>query len=146
MHMNNIKIFNNFAAAFELAVKDNNWLRLEEYLAEDASYVNVGGPDPKLEGRNAVIRFLKDDVGNTDKRFDTRTLIALTQPKTDGDRLSRQWRCTYTLEGAPDLVVEGEARYRFENNLIKEIEENVTKNSMKKSRMWMESHGEKLHA
>ena len=144
--MSNIDIFNNFAAAFESAVEDDNWSRLEEYLAEDVTYLNVGGPDPKSVGCDAVIYFLRNDVSNTDRRFDTRTLVALTQPKTEGDRLSRQWRCTYTLEGVPDLVFEGEARYRFQNNLIKEIEEEVTIESMHNLEKWMEKYGEKLHA
>lgn len=143
--MSNIDIFNDFAAAFESVVEDDNWSSLEEHLTEDATYLNVGGPDPKFEGRDAVIGFLKEDVSNTDKRFDTRTLVALTEPKIEEDRLSRQWRCTYTLEGAPDLVIEGEARYRFENNLIKEIEEEATSESIQNLEMWMDKYGEKLH-
>ena len=142
--MNNIDIFNHFAAAFEAAVKDDNWSRLGDYLAEDATYLNVGGPDPKSEGRDAIIKFLREDVTNNDRRFDSRTLIALTEPAIKGERLSRKWCCTYTLEGAPDLVVEGEARYRFEDSLIKEIEEEVTSESIKNLEKWMENYGDRL--
>lgn len=144
--MNNVDIFNTFADAFEAAVEDDNWTRLERYLAEDVTYLNVGCPDPKAEGRNAVIGFLREDVANTDKRFDSRALEALTQPTTEGDRLSRRWRCTFTLEGADDLVLEGEARYRFEDNLIKEIEEETTTESIHELAAWMEKYGEKLQA
>lgn len=144
--MNNIDTFNGFAAAFEEAVEDDNWTRLEKYLADDATYLNVGGPDPKSEGRDAVVAFLKTDVANTDRRFDKRTLTALSSPVTEGDSLSRQWRCTYSLSETPDLVVEGEARYLFENGLIKEIEEEVTSDSMQKLGEWMEKYGDRLHA
>ena len=144
--MINIDTFNGFAAAFEAAVKDNNWRRLERYLADDATYLNVGGPDPKNEGRDAVVAFLKADVANTDRRFDKRTHVALSSPVTEGDSLSRQWRCTYSLSGTPDLVIEGEARYRFESGLIKEIEEEVTGDSKRKLREWMEKYGDRLHA
>ena len=144
--MSNIEIFNSFAAAFEDAVKDDNWTRLEKYLAEDATYLNVGGPDPKCKGRDAIIAFLKSDVSKTDRRFDTRSLIALTPPVTDGERLARQWCCTYTLAETPDLVVNGEARYLFENGLIKEIEEEVTRDSMQNVGEWMEKYGGRLHA
>lgn len=144
--MNNIETFNNFAAAFEDAVKDDNWTRLEKYLAEDATYLNVGGPDPKCKGRDAIIAFLKSDVSNTDRRFDTRSLNALTPPVIDGERLTRQWRCTYTLAEAPDLIVNGEARYLFENGLIKEIEEEVTSGSMLNFEEWMGKYGVRLHA
>ena len=144
--MNNIDTFNGFAAAFEEAVEDDNWTRLEKYLADDATYLNVGGPDPKSEGRDAVVAFLKTDVANTDRRFDKRTLTALSSPVTEGDSLSRQWRCTYSLSETPDLVVEGEARYLFENGLIKEIEEEVTSDSMQKLGEWMDKYGDRLHA
>ena len=144
--MNNIDTFNGFAAAFEEAVEDDNWTRLEKYLADDATYLNVGGPDPKYEGRDAIVVFLKTDVANTDRRFDKRTLTALSSPVTEGYSLSRQWRCTYSLSETPDLVVEGEARYLFENGLIKEIEEEVTSDSMQNLGEWMEKYGDRLHA
>jgi len=144
--MNNIDTFKEFAAAFEEAVVDDNWARLKKYLAEDATYLNVGGPDPKCEGREAIIAFLKGDVSNTDRRFDKRILVALTQPITEGNRLLRQWRCTYSLAETPDLVVEGEARYLFEEGLIKEIEEEVTSDAMQKVGGWMEKYGGRLHA
>ena len=89
---------------------------------------------------------MKADVSNTDRRFDTRTVIALTPPTTEGNRLSRQWRCTYTLAEAPDLVVEGEARYLFEGDLIKEIEEELSPVSMQKLDEWMRNYGDRLHA
>lgn len=144
--MNAIDIFNGFATAFEKAVEDDNWARLEKYLADDATYLNVGGPDPISEGRDAVVAFLKADVANTDRRFDKRTLAALSSPVTEGDSLSRAWRCTYSLSETPDLVVEGEARYLFENGLIKEIEEEVTSDSIQKLGEWMEKYGGRLHA
>ena len=146
MHMEIIDTFESFAADFEVTVEDNDWSRLEKYLAEDATYLNVGGPDPKCEGRDAIIAFLKADVSNIDRRFDTRTLNALTPPTAEGNRLSRQWRCTYTLAEAPDLVLEGEARYLFEGDLIKEIEEELTVVAMKNLDEWMRSYGNILHA
>ncbi len=141
-----IDAFERFAADFERTIEDDDWSRLEKYLAEDATYLNVGGPDPKCAGREAIIAFLKADVSNTDRRFDTRTVIALTPPTAEGSRLSRQWRCTYTLAEVPDLVVEGEARYLFEGDLIKEIEEELTAVSMQKFDEWMRNYGDRLYA
>ncbi len=141
-----IDTFEGFATAFEAAVDDDNWSRLEKYLAEDATYLNVGGPDPKCEGRDVIIAFLKADVSNTDRRFDTRHLVALGPPTTAEKRLFRQWRCTYTLAGVPDLVLEGEARYLFEDDLIKGIEEELTPASMQTLDDWMRLYGDRLHA
>jgi ketosteroid isomerase-like protein len=139
-----IETFENFAADFEAAVEDDDWSRLGKYLTENATYLNVGGPDPKCEGRDAILAFLKTDVANSDRRFDSRSLIALTPPTVEGNRLSRQWRCTYTLAGVPDLVVEGEARYVFEAELIKEIEEVITPASMQNLGEWMQQYGDRL--
>ncbi len=146
MHVGIIDTFESFAADFEVTIEDDDWSRLEKYLAEDATYLNVGGPDPKCEGRDSILAFLKSDVSNTDRRFDKRTVIALTPPTAEGNRLSRRWRCTYTLAEAPDLVVEGEARYLFEGNRIKEIEEELTAVSMQKFYEWMQNYGDRLRA
>ena len=143
--MNIINTFERFAADFEVAIDDDDWTRLEKYIAEDATYLNVGGPDPKCEDREAILNYLKTDVSNTDRRFDTRSLTALTPPNVDGNRLTRRWRCTYTLAGTPDLVVEGEARYLFEGELIKEIEEEPTIDSMRKVDEWLRAYGDNLH-
>jgi hypothetical protein len=144
--MSIIDKFESFAADFEAAIRDDDWSRLEKYFAKDATYYNVGGPDPKSEGSEAILRYLKKDVSNYDRQFDTRTLVALTPPTTEGDRLSRRWRCTYSLAGTPDLVVDGEARYLFEGDLIKEIEEEPTSSSMQKMEEWMRKYADKLHA
>lgn len=138
--------FESFAAAFEACVADDNWSRLEKHLARDATYLNVGAPDPKCVGREAITAFLQADVSKTDRRFDSRTLAALAPPSAVGNRLSRRWRCTYTLAGVPDLVVEGEARYLFEGELIKEIEEELTDDSKRNMNEWMRRYGDKLHA
>lgn len=138
--------FEEFAADFEAAVGVDDWSRLKKELAEHATYLNVGGPNPKARGRDAIIASLNADVSSIDRRVDSRTLIALTPPKAKGNRLTRQWRCIYTLAGTPDLVVEGEARYRLEGDLTKEIEEEVTPDSMRRFDEWMNKHGEELNA
>jgi len=53
--MSIIDTFESFAADFEVAIDHDDWSRLEKYLAEDATYLNVGGPDPKFEGREAIL-------------------------------------------------------------------------------------------
>ena len=142
--MNIASIFEKFALAFEAVVKDDDWSRLEKYLADDATYLNVGGPDSKCEGRDAIVANLKADVSNFDRKFDNRNLIALTSPVINGNQLTRQWRCTYTLAGTPELIVEGEARYVFEDELIKAIEEIPTRSSIREVEEWMRKYAEKL--
>jgi hypothetical protein len=142
--MNTIEQFHAFAADFELCVHDDRWARLKKYFAPDATYVNLGGPDPKCHGRDAILAFFKSDVDNTDRKFDTRTLTATSDPVADGNRLFRRWRCTYTLAGAPDLVVTGESRYLFDDGLIKELEIELTGDTNQVLEQWMRDHGNKL--
>jgi hypothetical protein len=143
--MNLIDHFNSFAAAFEACVIDDRWDPLGDYFTEQATYWNVGGPDPVIKGRLAIIDYLRNDVTNNDRRFDTRTLKAISEPTVDGNKLSRHWRCTYTMAGAPDLVVEGEARYLFEGELISSLEEEITPDSMQRYAEWMEQFSTRLH-
>ena len=138
-------IFERFAADFETAAESDDWSRLGQYLAEDASYLNVSGPEPVCRGRDNIVAYLQADFAGHDRHFDSRTLGAVTSPVTDGNRLIREWRCTYTLAGAPDLVVEGEARYLFEDGLIKSIEEELTAESMQRLNDWMRNHGDRLN-
>lgn len=136
--------FHLFAADFEACVADDKWDRLNKHFVENATYWNVGGPDPKIRGRSAIINYLKNDVSNNDRRFDSRTLQALSKEKVVGNKLSRLWRCTYTLAGAPDLVLEGEARYEFQGELISSLEEEITPGSMERYVEWMEEFGSRL--
>ena len=83
--MSNVDIFESFAADFEDAVADDHWLRLEKYFAVDATYLNLGGPDPKCVSRDAILTYFKQDVTNTDRKFDTRTLVAVSPPLIEGE-------------------------------------------------------------
>ena len=138
--------FNAFAADFESCIADDNWARLEKYFFDDASYWNVGGPDPKITGRGAILDYLRDNVANNDRRFDSRDLEAKTEPAVAGNKLSRKWRVTYRLSGAPDLVLEGAARYVFAGELIRSLEEGVTPDSMRQYIEWMQKSGSRLNA
>ncbi|NIP32068.1 MAG: hypothetical protein GTO02_21900 [Candidatus Dadabacteria bacterium] len=142
--MDPIKIFENYSSDFELTIVDDNWSRLEKYFAKDATYLNVGFPESISKGPVAIIEFLKIDVSKYDRKFDSRTLTGLTPPKVENNRLSRTWRCTYKLAGTKDLVLEGESRYLFADNLIKEYEGELTSDSFKKLEEWMKEFGEKI--
>ncbi|MEW8284393.1 MAG: hypothetical protein AB2697_00230 [Candidatus Thiodiazotropha endolucinida] len=142
--MNLIDRFNSFAADFEACIVDDRWDRLEKHFAENATYWNVGGPDPKIKGRHSIIKFLKNDVSNNDRKFDSRRLQAITEPTVVGDKLTRNWRCTDKLSGAPDLVVEGEARYIFEGELIQSMEEEITPAAMERYLAWMDNYASRL--
>jgi len=137
-------VFEAFAADFERAVGDDEWSRLERYLAPRARYRNVGLAEHEPIGPRAILDCFRSDVARWDRQFDTRVLVGLDTPSVTGNRLTRRWRCTYTLDGTPDLVLEGEARYRFAGDRIEEIEEELTPASMQRLHAWMEAHGGRL--
>ncbi|MES9955939.1 MAG: nuclear transport factor 2 family protein [Sedimenticola sp.] len=137
--------FNSFATAFEECVASDDWGDLGKYFTENATYWNVGGPDPVVKGRSAIVEYLKNDVSNNDRRFESRRLQAVSEPSVTGNSLTRRWRCTYTLTGTPDLVVEGEARYEFNGELISSLEEEITQESMEGYVEWMQKYNARLH-
>ena len=137
-------IFESFAADFEITLNDDNWSRLKKYFTGGATYKNVGDPGSECEGRDAILSYLKADVNNFDRKFDSRSLVALTPVKATGNRLSRLWQTTFKLKETPDLIVEGEARYQFEGELIKAIEEELTPESLQRLSQWMQDYGNKL--
>jgi len=142
--MNIIERFHSFAEDFERCVDDDDWSRLEKYLADTATYENVGSPGPSYEGTAAILEYFKKNVAETDRRFDSRSLTAITRPTADGNFLSRKWRAVYELAGTPDLVVEGEARYTFKGDLINTMEQELTPESQLRYADWMEKYGDKL--
>lgn len=144
--MSIIDRFNSFAEAFEACVTDDKWERLGKYFSENAMYQNIGEPGPAIKGRTKIIEYLKNDISNNDRRFDSRNLQAISKPVAVGNKLSRNWRCTYTLAGATDLVIEGEARYEFDGELICFLKEEITPESLVRYVEWMEKFGSMLHA
>jgi len=142
--MNIIEIFEKFAADFEASFEDDNWIRLKKYFTKDATYLNVDDPESKSLGADEIINFIKEDVTNIDRKFDTRKVVSLSPPTAEGNRLSRLWQAKYSLRRFPDLVVEGESRYLFEKDLIKSIEVELTEDSKKTHQEWMNNFGEKL--
>ncbi len=144
--MGTVEQFERFAADFERSVADDAWSRLAGYFTEDATYENLGDPDSRSVGREAVLAYLQRDVSETDRRFDSRTLVGITEPVAEGDRLARRWRITYTLAGTPDLVLEGESRYRFEGDRIASLEVALDPENTEVLAGWMARHGDKLVA
>ena len=54
------------------------------------------------------------------------------------------WRFIYSPPGTPDLVHKSEARYRFSDKLIDEIEQELTTESLDRLESWMIRYGDRL--
>lgn len=114
-----------FATAFEEAYADDDWSRLGPFLTEDAVYEVTGG-DPlggRWEGRDAVLTRLREIVTRFDKRFDSRAVEIVGAPAIQPGGLRFEWRATYTLAGAPDLVIGGVETAEFDGDRIRFLQD-----------------------
>ena len=66
------KRFLDYANAFELTLKDNDWSRMDEYFTEGATYDNGMGQVAK--GRAAVMAAMQGSVDGLDRQVDNRDL------------------------------------------------------------------------
>ena len=123
--MNLTERFLAFAIAFEKTYVDDDWARLEPFFTEDAVY-DVPGEPPlggHWEGRAAVLVHLREVLVDFDKRFDSRITEIVGAPEVGDGEFAFEWRATYTLAGAPDLVIGGRERALFEDDRIRYLED-----------------------
>ena len=55
-----------------------------------------------------------------------------------------RWRVTYRLDGAPEVVLTGEERCRFEGDRICHLTDNFDEDGVAATLAWMDEHGTKL--
>lgn len=140
--------FLQYAAAFEECVADDDWSRLEAYFTEDAVYETKADPpyDFVHEGRAAVCAGLKASLDNFDRRFADRRLELLEGPTETDDTVWLRWRATYTVEGAPDLSIEGEERARFVGDRIARLEDTIPSDAASRVTAYFGQYGDRLLA
>jgi hypothetical protein len=144
--MNPIQRFGEYAAAFEKSFESDDWSHVEPYFADDAVYEIVdGGPIGGLfEGRDAVLGYFKKVLDAFDRRFDSRSLELLAGPEIRDGEVWMHWRGTYTLAGAPDLVIEGFETVRFEGDRIARLEDRYPEGAGESMAAYMSAHGDEL--
>lgn len=139
-----VDLFQKYAEDFELTFVDDNWSRLEQYFTKNAIYQTSGRFASTHTGRNQVLEALRQNISRFDRRCDTRSLETIEGPVTDGNILTRRWRCTFTLRGAADLSIVGDERAHYEGRRICRLEETLTENSQTALGEWVAKHQSKL--
>jgi hypothetical protein len=132
--------------AFERTFLDDDWARLEAYFAVDAVYETLGPGRERFVGRAEVLRALRRAVTNFDRRCHSRELVTTRGPNRAGAEVSREWACTFTLAGAPDLTIEGSERAVYRGDLIKLLQERLTPASRELLTLWVGDHGALLRS
>ena len=127
--MSNIPRFVGYAAAFEKAYENDDWVELEGWFSEDAIY-EIGLPilgAERCEGRAAILAWFPDVLDRFDRRFASRELLLLDGPKElDGGDVWIRGSAKYRAEGIPDLVLILEETVRFEGEQIVHLEDRYT--------------------
>lgn len=138
--------FAEYAAAFEKAFESDDWSVVEPYFTEDAVYETIG-VDPfagVVEGRDAVLRSFKGALDALDRRFDSRTLVLLEGPTEQEGTVWIRWRATYTLDGAPDMQLEGEETAEFSGDRIRRLEDRFEEATATQAAAYLETHAARL--
>ncbi len=77
-----IKVFMDYAAAFEQTYVDDDWSRLAPFFAEDASYEVRGGPLAcKITGREAIFTGIRKSIDGLDRRCSDRKIDVTDGPE-----------------------------------------------------------------
>ncbi len=136
--------FSAYAETFEQVFVDDNWDALKTYFAADAIYITRGQSSTRDEGRDAVLHALKKNISAFDRRCDTRQLTTLVGPTVKGNHLQRIWQCRFTLDGAPDLTIQGMESVTYRDDLIVLLEEELEKESQASITLWVANHASLL--
>jgi hypothetical protein len=144
--MGMIERYTAYAEAFEEAYESDNWSVLEQYFTPNAVYDFVAAPPlgDRHEGRATVLKDFKDAVNGFDRRFTSRKVEFVEGPVEKEDGVWVRWAATYTLEGAPDLRMEGEERAFFEGDRIRLLEDRATEQEVQRVETYLAEHGGKL--
>ena len=144
--MDPLQRFGEYAAAFEQAFESDDWSQVEPHFAVDAVYeILDGGPvGGRYEGRDAILAYFKNVLDAFDRRFDTRSLELLAGPELRDGEVWMHWRASYSLAGAPDLVVEGYETVRTDGDLIVRLEDRYPEGGGEAMAAYMSQHGDEL--
>ena len=140
--MKPIDTFKAYFDAFEQTYLDDDWERIAPYFAADVIYATADGT--RLEGRNAVLEYLRNDVESLDRRFDSRAFVGEPDISGDDDEVTMRFTISYRKEGAPDLVISGVEAARFQDNQIQQMEDVFDEETLAAFTAWMETHGASL--
>ena len=148
MSVKSILRFSEYAEAFEVAFRDDNWEVLEPFFTEEAVYETIADePFAALhEGRSAILVAFQQSVTSFDRRFDSRKVELIEGPEERDEAVWVAWRASYQIAGAPALVLEGEERAWFEGERISRLEDRIVSDATKDNvQAYMAEHGSKLH-
>jgi hypothetical protein len=140
--MNLIARYLEYAESFEQTYEDDQWDRLVPYFTEAAIYSVSGGPPfgGRWEGRDAVIRRLRDSVTELDRHFEQREPHGIGGPSVEDDCVSMEFKGIYRSAGLPDLEIAGRERAFFDGDRISILEDVMRPGADEVAQSFIETH------
>lgn len=139
--------FFEYALAFEETYADDDWARLEPFLADDVTYEVRNVPFAcRLEGRAAVLRGLKKSLEGFDRCCARRRVEVTEAPRTEGDTVTVGWEGTYAWPGAPDLRFRGRSSATVEGGRIVTLVDEYPDGEGDRMLAWIAAHAPELDA
>ena len=144
-----LKVFTDYAAAFEQTYIDDDWSRLAQYFPEEASYEVRGGPLAcEITGREAIFAGLRKSINGLDRRCSDRRLDLIDSPSVvatgDGHEVSVGWRVTYQYKDAPEMVLPGRSVFNIANGVIVAMRDEYNEAELGDVGIWLQEYGEGL--
>ena len=141
-----MKVFMDYAAAFEQTFIDDDWSRLAPFFSEDATYEVRGGPMAcNISGRDAIFAGLRKSIDGMDRRCSDRRIELTESPNvidTDTDQeLSIGWKVTYQYGDAPKMVLPGRSVFTVADGVIVAMRDDYDDAEMEEVGAWMLKHG-----
>ena len=144
-----LKVFTDYAAAFERTFVDDEWSRLTPFFSENASYEVRGGPMAcKISGRDAIFAGLKKSIDGLDRRCSDRQIDLTDGPKvTDIDNVHELrigWRVSYQYGDAPKIALPGRSVFTIADGVIVTMRDEYVDEELADVGAWMHEYGEGL--
>jgi SnoaL-like domain len=144
--MTPLQRFGAYAQDFEATFKDDDWSRLAQYFAPDATYEVSGDPFTcSIRGRDAIFTGIKKSLDGFDRHFATRDIALESAPVVDGDTVSLSWAVTYGRPGTPPLVLRGRSSATYDDGRIARLADSYDASALGSVRAWMAEYGRDLN-
>ncbi len=144
--MSKIPQFVKYAAAFEEAVRSDDWSALAPFFSETASY-DADLPEPfggHFAGRTALLAYFKRILDGFDRRFASRELELIAGPRAEGDTVWLRGGARYTAAGRPDLSFELEETVTFDGDVIVHLADRYDAGEIARIQAYLREHGAAL--
>ena len=141
--MSNLSRFAAYAAAFEKSYESDDWLGLRPFFAERAVYI-TGIETGRIEGRDAVLDYFREDLDGFDRCIDTRKFDFIEAPVEEGATVRFRCRVTYRATGVPDLLLVLDEFVTFAAGLIVQLEDRYDDETRENVAAYVEEHRGKL--